>query len=816
MKAETRKPGGGSGRGGADGPRSPASKKSTGFRVLEDVSAITEHADEELEDTLQRIVEVIARRTSTDVCSCYLLDPRQQRLTLTATTGLEQSAIGKVTMEVGEGLTGMAIEKLEPVMVVDAIAHPRYKYFPETGEERYHSFAGIPIVDRGTPLGVLVVQTLRRRKFSGNEMRLLRAIASQVAGIIVQARLLEDLRSKEEERREYRRRMMAAVKRLQAYEKTIGEESQPAPRRTRQGRLAGLPAAPGFGAGRAHILQPPVTLAMVDDRIAEDPAAEKVRFYRAVSESIRELEALKVRLSRRLPEFDVNIIEAHRMMLEDRGFLAKVDAEIKGGAVAETALRRVVEEYLASFANMSDPYLAERAADVKDVGLRLLRNLLGVEEPERALEPDTVLVADEVTISDLSVIDHEHLRGIVLATGGTTSHVTILAKSFEIPTVVGARPTQGEDVHEGDQLIVDGNSGVVYVNPPVDVTREYERLDREYRAFNRELDALKPMPAETTDGRRVNLHANIGLVADLHFVHRHGADGVGLYRTEFPFLTFRDLPDEEEQYQLYARVVRSMEGRQVTIRTLDVGADKAPPYLHLAPESNPFLGWRSIRISLEMPELFKTQIRALLRVATLGRVRILLPMISGLEEVRRAKELIEEAKDELRARGREFDATVPVGIMVEVPSAVALASHLIREVDFFSIGTNDLIQYLLAVDRGNAKVAGLFEPLHPAVLAAIHDTVQAAKGAGKSVGICGEMAADPLCTLVLLGLGLDDLSMGPFFIPVVKRIIRSVPDATVRALTRDLLGLPTVKEVKGYLFDGMKSLGIIELMEFYH
>ena len=259
-----------------------------------------------------------------------------------------------------------------------------------------------------------------------------------------------------------------------------------------------------------------------------------------------------------------------------------------------------------------------------------------------------------------------------------------------------------------------------------------------------------------------------------------------------------------------------MEGKQVTIRTLDLGADKYPGYLHTPREDNPFLGWRSIRISLEMPELFKMQLRAILRVAALGRVRILFPMISSVEEIRRARELLDETKDELRRQGTPYDAKIQVGMMVEVPSAVSLATHLIREVDFFSIGTNDLIQYVLAVDRNNRKVAPLYEPLHPAVLAAIHETVQVAKGAGKWVGMCGEMAADPLCTIVLLGLGLDDLSMGPFFVPVIKRIVRSVPYTAVRAITRDVLTMATVKEVKGYLFDGMKGLGIIELMEMYH
>jgi len=805
MEAETRKGGGAS--------RRRPTKRSQGFTVLEDISGITARS-EDLQETLQKVVEVVAERTGTEVCSLYILDQRAQRLTLWATTGLDRTAVGKVTMSVEEGLTGMAIEKLEPVMAVDAITHPRYKYFPETGEEKYHSFVGIPIVERGTPIGVLVVQTLRRRRFSRNEIRLLRAIAVQVGGIIAQARLLEDLKTKEKERREYRRRMVAAIKRLQAYETTTGRPETSGGRRG-TARLNGLPAAPGFGRGRAHLLQPPVSFALVDDAVADDPDDERKRLKRAVAESVVELERLKQRLATRMPEFDSKIIDAHQMMLDDKTFLGKIDAAIQNGDTAETALKRVVAEYLAQFSRMPDGYLRDRAIDLKDVALRVLRNLLGVEEPERPLAEDSVLVAEELTLSDLTLIDHDHLQGILLATGGVTSHASILARSFEIPTVVGIEHLT-DAVHEGDELVVDGNSGVVYVNPGADVAREYDRLDREYRAFNRELEGLKHLPAETTDGRRVSLYANIGLIADLMFAHRHGAEGIGLYRTEFPFLTFREFPDEEEQYQLYVRVVRGMEGRPITIRTLDVGADKYPGYLRLPREENPFLGWRSIRISLEMPEFFKVQLRAILRAATEGRVRVLFPMISSVEEIRRAKELLEETKEELRREGQEFDGNVPVGMMVEVPSAVTLAHQLIREVDFFSIGTNDLIQYLLAVDRNNRKVAPLYEPLHPAVLAAVHETVQAARGAGKWVGMCGEMASDPLCTLVLVGLGLDDLSMGPFFVPVVKRIIRSIPYGSARTIARDVLAMSTVKEVKGYLFDGMKSLGIIELMEMYH
>ncbi|HUI25042.1 MAG TPA: phosphoenolpyruvate--protein phosphotransferase, partial [Candidatus Kryptonia bacterium] len=421
----------------------------------------------------------------------------------------------------------------------------------------------------------------------------------------------------------------------------------------------------------------------------------------------------------------------------------------------------------------------------------------------------------ELTLSDLTMVEQRGLKGIVLATGGVTSHASILAKSLEIPTVVGVGRLE-EVVREGDHLVVDGNSGMVYVNPAADVLREYDRLEREYRAFNRDLETLRDLPAETRDGHRVGLRANVGLLGDLVLALHHGAEGVGLYRTEFPFISHRDFLTEDEQYDLYRLMIERLEGRPITIRTLDMGADKYPAYLRRPREDNPFLGWRSIRISLEIPEIFMVQLRAILRASAHGDVRILFPMISGIEEIRRVRELLAQAQEELRREGQPFNPAIATGMMIEVPSAVRLAPVLSQEVDFFSIGTNDLIQYLLAVDRNNPKVAPLYEPLHPAVLRAIADTVTAAKTAGKRVTLCGEMAADPACTLVLVGLGLDDLSMGPFFIPAIKRLIRSVEMSQARELAAEVLTLNTVKEIKGCLFERMRKLGIIDIMDMYH
>jgi phosphotransferase system, enzyme I, PtsP len=783
--------------------------------ILEDISTLIAHSHD-LQDTLQNIVTTVRDRVEAEVCSIYILDAQKKRLTLRATMGLDQESIGKVSMAIDEGLTGLVIERMEPVTVVDALKHPRYKYFPETHEERFHSFLGVPLMDQKSPLGVLVVQTSRRREFSRDEIRLLTTISAQAASIIVQARLLESLRNKERERKEYQKRMVDALRKLRSYEGRRREKTSKTSHKW-HGRLVGLAASPGFGRGRAFVLNPRMDLSAIQKKRARNPQREIERFRGAVERGIEQINVIKHRMSNLISREEGAIFDVYRLILEDPAIIQQIEAQIrKENYVAEYAVRLVFEQYLSSISQIQDDYLRERTGDVKDAAQRLLENLSGAPDQHIAVPSDAVLVAEDLSPADLSMLEGDRFRGIVLSTGGVTTHASILAKSFEIPSVVAIEGLM-DRVHQGDSVIVDGNSGVLYVNPNPEVVREYERLEREYAALNRELEEIRDEPAETLDGHRVSLYANIGLLSDIAFAHLHGAQGVGLYRTEIPFLAHRDFPSEEEQYSLYKRVVEGMAGKPVTVRTLDIGADKYPSYMRSTRlEPNPFLGWRSIRISLDVEEIFKTQLRAILRAGTLGRVRLLIPMISSLEEVLKVKELLAEAKDELQRESTPFDRNMELGIMVEVPAAVQLAERLLREVDFLSIGTNDLIQYILAVDRSNRKVANLYEPLHPAVLAALYSTIQAGKREGKRVGMCGEMAGDPLYALVLLGMGLEEFSMGSLFVPVVKKTIQSVTYESAKSMARIVLEMDTAGEIKKYLFEQIRELGMIELMEMYH
>jgi phosphotransferase system enzyme I (PtsP) len=780
--------------------------------LIEDISAIGGDHNRDLRETLDRDVSTIATRMEVEVCSIYLFDPQRERLVLRATLGLERESVGRISMRVNEGLVGLAIETGEAVVVEDAMSHQRYKYFPETGEERYHTLVAVPIEEaRQKPLGVLTVQTLRRRKFGKTETRLLRTAAAQVAQIMSHFQLRETLATKEKERDEYRRRMIEANRQLKGYEKVGGATRVAAPVRIRRPRLVGLPAAPGFARGIAHVVG--TFLSTIDRNLrTHDAKAEISLIEDALTRSRTELIALRSRMTSMMGEEDLKIFDAHQLILEDEEFVRRIRDTITRGYAAESSLFRVIDELSAQMLALADAYLRERATDFRDVGHRVLRHLR--QEGKGAFSKATIIVAEELTLSQMTMVSHENLVALALQSGGVTSHAALLARAFELPTVVGVEHLM-EAVGEGDAMVIDGNAGIVYINPSVEVEREYQVLHKRYDAFRRDLLDGTAEPTVTRDGHRVQMLANIALLPDIQLALRYGAEGVGLLRSEFSFLTYEDFPDESQQLMLYSRMLEAVSGRMVTIRTLDIGADKYPPYMRVPREENPFLGWRSIRISLELPGIFKVQLRAILRAASRHKVRLLLPMISSLEELQRAREILDEAQAELFKEGLEHNPELELGIMIEVPSAVWLAPRLIREVDFFSIGTNDLIQYLLAADRNNPRVAHLYEPLHPAVLSAVAEVVNVARGAGKEVCICGEMASDPMATLLLIGMGLDQLSLSPLFIPVVRKLVRDANYQSARHIARDVLQMTSVKEVKGYLIERYRDLGLVPLLEMF-
>ena len=471
--------------------------------LIEHLSSIGGEHSDDLRETLDRVAFAIASGMEAEVCSLYLFDPQRERLVLRATVGLDRESVGKVSMRLNEGLVGLVLEKDEPVYVPDAISHQRYKYFPETGEERFHTFLGVPVHDgRKKPLGVLVAQTLERRKFNKSEIRLLSTAANQVAQILSHFRLRESLVTKEKERLEYKRRMIEANRQLKDYEKVGGKTRHAAPAKIRRPRLAGLSASPGFAQGNAHVVG--TFLSSVDrHQKSRDPKVESKRFEEALARSLSELATLRIRMQPLMPESDLKIFDGHRMILEDEEFVGRIRDTVANGYTAESALFRVIEELSASMLAVADNYLRERATDFRDVGHRVLRHLRQ-EEKRAPFSKPTIIVAEELTLSQLTMVNHDRLAGIALQSGGVTSHAAILARAFEIPTVVGVEHLM-ESVVEGDQLVLDGNAGVVYVNPSDEIERDYVSLSKRYEAFKKELIEEGNAPTATRDGRALRV-----------------------------------------------------------------------------------------------------------------------------------------------------------------------------------------------------------------------------------------------------------------------------------------------------------------------
>jgi len=730
----------------------------------------------DLQQALTIIVQRVKHAMAVDVCSVYLTDPDSEQHVLMATDGLNPEAVGKVRLPLTAGLIGLVRERAEPVNLEDAPSHPRYLYVSETGEERFHGFLGVPIIQHRRPLGVLVVRQRDSRKFNVEEVSFLFTLGAQLAGAIGHAQASGGIAGLQDE--------------------TLSENRF----------IEGLPGAPGVALGNAVVVYAPSDLQSVPDRKSDDPAAEEAAFRVAVSAVQEDIKALGARMGALLPAADHALFDAFVLMLGSDTLVDNTVQRIRAGNWAPGALRETINEHARVFDDMEDAYLRERAGDVRDMGRRILMRLQADKPPRRDYPPHTILVGEEISAAQLAEVPAGRLAGVVSSRGSSSSHAAILARALSIPAVMGVRDLPVSRLEDRD-LVIDGYRGRLYVQPSGAVREEFLRLAREEQTLTSDLQELRDLPATTPDGVRVPLYANTGLLSDITPSLNCGAEGIGLYRTEFPFMIRQRFPSEDEQRDIYRQALAAFAPLPVTLRTLDIGGDKALPYFPVT-EDNPFLGWRGIRITLDHPEIFLTQLRAMLRASIgLNNLQILLPMISSVSELDEARVLIDQACRELREEGADFSRP-PVGVMIEVPSAVYQTESFARRVEFLSVGTNDLTQYLLAVDRNNERVAKLYDGLHPAVLRALMQVVAGARRYGKPVSVCGEMAGDPAAVLLLLGMGIDSLSMSTASLPRIKWVIRSFTRELARTLLDQALEMEDPTAIRALLNAALEHAGL--------
>ncbi len=561
--------------------------------------------------------------------------------------------------------------------------------------------------------------------------------------------------------------------------------------------ITGIPASPGIVFGKALVLKEE-KIVLDTQKISEDQVeAEVARFYAGREAAVEQLNSIHQRALKSLGEEKAAIFEGHLMILEDEELEEEIIDYLRSNKVnASVAASKIIDQQVEMLSEIDDEYLKERAGDIRDIGNRLIKNILGMHIVDLGdITEESILVAYDLTPSETAQLNLEKVLGFITDIGGRTSHTSIMARSLELPAIVGTNDVTAR-VNTGDYLILDAVNNRVYVNPTQAEIDELKTLEAKLAEEKAELAKLKDLPAVTLDGHKVDVVANIGTIRDCEGAHRNGAEGVGLYRTEFLFMDRDQLPSEEEQFIAYKEVVEAMEGRLVVLRTMDIGGDKELPYLNLPKEMNPFLGWRAVRIALDRREILHAQLRAVLRASAFGKLAVMFPMIISVEEIRELKSVLETLKAELRAEGKAFDENIQVGVMVETPSAAVNAKFLAKEVDFFSIGTNDLTQYTLAVDRGNELISHLYNPMSPSVLGLIKQVIDASHAEGKWTGMCGELAGDERATLLLLGMGLDEFSMSAISVPGIKKLIRHVNYQEVKALADEALQKPTAAEIE--------------------
>ncbi len=724
---------------------------------------------------VQLIVRRIATALDVDVCSLYLLDD-DHRLVLAATQGLDQSAIGKIRMKLGTGLVGTIAQRQHLLNLPYAEQHPNFKYFKESGEERYQGFLGVPMIYHGEILGVLVVQVKETRRFTEEEEAFLitmgaHLVASQ--GIsLKKATTIEDTTNK-----------------------------------TR--RLSGIPGSPGTAIAMAWVVRNDIRLEDIEIRDGSGLEFEQTRIKDAFENSLEELESDEA--THGDTETLTALIEVYKLLLNSPELHHSIQNHLRSGVSATSALKLAMLEQIAVFDAMEDLYLKARADDLRVLGVRVYRQLQNLEPEVIETDIPLVLIGENITVEHFTRIDASMIAGVVSNQGSKLSHTSVLANALGIPAVVGMDESDLQSLHKAE-VILDGSRGQLIAFPPEAIKLEYKRLIAQDQARQADLAHLKTLPADSIDGKNVRLFTNTGLLADISPGLERGSEGVGLYRSEIPFMVHNTFPTEEEQIRIYSGVLSAYAPKPVVMRTLDIGGDKALPYFPIK-EENPFLGWRGIRFSLDYRNIQLDQIRAMLK-ANIGNdnLQIMIPMLSREDELMHVHALVDEAVKQLKEEG--FPVHKPsIGVMAEVPAIIWMLPRLRDYIDFVSIGSNDLTQYLLAIDRNNPRVAHLYSHFHPAVLGAIYDIVRECRRLNLTISVCGEMASDPKAVLVLLGMGVRTLSLSAYKLPVIKWLIRHISMTDCRRLLDDILDLTNENDIEEVLDARLKEIGFTEQFE---
>ncbi len=735
--------------------------------MLETLKKITQevNAVSDLATALSIIVKRVKSAMVTHVASVYLLDQQQNCYRLMATEGLNQAAVGKVTLEYAQGLVGQVGLREEPINLENAADHPSYRYFEETGEERYHAFLGVPIMHRRKLLGVLVVQQEESRCFDQSEEAFLVTLSAQLAGVIAHAEVT------------------GLITQLSGSQKVA--------------KCSGIPGSAGIAIGVAVVHSPGVDLSAIPKRMVEAIEEEEMRFLAALQMVRDDIAQAERNFGQSLPKEEGALFDVYLRMLDQHALGGEIVLKIREGYWAQSALAEIINTHIHNFNLLDDPYLKERAMDVKELGIRLLTKLGVSSQIERKYPERTILVGEEVTAALLMEVPRECLVGVVSVRGSANSHLAIVARSMGIPTVVGALDLPVLQL-EGRELIVDGYRGEIISNPNREMRQQYEQMVLRDQSLQAELQQVRDQEAVMLGGHKIGLWLNTGLVTDASLLLDQSVEGVGLYRTEMAFMLRDRFPSEKEQEVIYRRQLEAFAPRPVNMRTLDIGGDKVLSYFPIY-EENPFLGWRGIRVTLDHPEIFMVQIRAMLKASVgLNNLRIMLPMISTVFEVEEALRLIHRSFVEVSEEG--FDIVMPsVGAMIEVPAAVYQILEIATRVDFISVGTNDLTQYMLAVDRNNPRVANLYHSYHPAVLKALQIIINAARAVGKPSSVCGEMAGDPVGALLLVAMGYDALSMSAAHLLKVKWLLRKISFAQAQSILREVLAMDNAQVIHSHL-----------------